>query len=125
MTINVLLIEDDPDVTETIISVLQNFIEDVEIENIIDGKGFRQGLWRNKEWALVVLDIMMPGITGFEVCEQIRHFPGTKNVPILALTGYDTVQNENRIMASGASRYLAKPFEINDFLRETKALLKG
>jgi len=121
---NILLIEDDKDVSETITSVLNNFIEHINLEQIADGSHFRNGKWREKEWDLMILDIMMPGITGFEVCEQVRSFPGTKNVPILALTGYDTLQNEKRIMAAGASRYLAKPFEINEFLKDVKELLR-
>ncbi len=121
---NILIIEDDPDVIETIISFITNFIPESTIEQINDGTTFRMGLWRKQKWDLMILDIMMPGITGFEVCEQVRNFPGTREVPILALTGYDTMKNEKRIMAAGASRYLAKPFEFNDFLREVKSLLR-
>ncbi len=124
MNKRILLIEDDPDVSETIISVIQSFFENAHIEHIVDGKGFRTGLWRAGEWNLVILDLMMPGITGFEVCEQLRSYPATRSVPILALTGYDTLQNEEKIKAAGATGYMAKPFEVPRFMEEIKKLLK-
>ena len=120
----VLLIEDDPDVAETIISVLVSFYEGTKVEHIVDGEGFRKGSWREGGWDLVVLDLMMPGITGFEVCEYLRSYPPTKLTPILALTGYDTLQNEERIKAAGATGYLAKPFEVVQFNDEIKRILK-
>ncbi len=125
MSLKVLLIEDDLDVSETIISVLQSFYEGSKIEHITDGDGFRKGSWRQGGWDLVVLDLMMPGITGFEVCEHLRSYHNTKGTPILALTGYDTLQNEERIKAAGATGYLAKPFEVASFNDEVKRILKG
>lgn len=121
--IQVLLIEDDMDVAETISSVLTNFFDGVEILHIVDGPGFRTGTWRQKKWNLVILDLMMPGMTGFEVCEKLRSFGLTSQVPILALTGYDTLQNEERIKAAGASGYMAKPFEVMKLKTEIDRLL--
>jgi CheY-like chemotaxis protein len=120
---HILLIEDDPVVSDTIVSVFENFFEDVKVEHLIDGTGFRKGNWKKQAWDLVVLDLMMPGITGFEVCEQLRGFPATQKTPILALTGYDTLQNEQRIKASGATGYMAKPFEVDKFLLEVKRIM--
>jgi CheY-like chemotaxis protein len=124
MSIKVLLVEDDADVSETVISVLKGFFEGAKVEHIVDGDGFRQGGWREGGWDLVILDLMMPGITGFEVCEQLRSFPATNGAPILALTGYDTLQNEERIKAAGATGYLAKPFEVPVFINEVKRLMR-
>ncbi len=121
---NVLLVEDDLDVAETIVSVFENFFEGSTITHILDGHDFRKGDWKTKSWDIVVLDLMMPGITGFEVCEQLRSQKTTKMVPILALTGYDTLQNETRIKSAGASGYMAKPFEVDKFLKEVKRILR-
>lgn len=118
----VLVIEDDPDVIETITSVLTSFFTDVEIQKISHGDQFRRGLWKEGRWSVVILDLMIPGMTGFDVCERLRAYPSTRDVPILALTGYDTLQNEERIKAAGASRYLAKPFEVKEFLSEVRLL---
>ncbi len=121
----VLLIEDDPDVSETIVSVLQNFFQDVEYLHISDGPEFKKGLWRKPGWSLVILDLMMPGMTGFEVCEHLRGFAATAKVPILALTGYDTLQNEEKIKAAGATGYMAKPFEVRKLKEEIQRIAKG
>ena len=120
----ILLVEDDADVYETIVSVLENFFEDIEIEHIIDGKDFRRGTWRQGGMKLVILDLMMPGITGFEVCEYLRKNPRTRDVPILALTGYDTLQNEIRIKKAGATAYMAKPFEVDGLIKEIRKFIK-
>lgn len=50
----ILLIEDDPDVSETIISVLTSFFKGVEIEQIVDGVGFRKEKWKEVPWSLVI-----------------------------------------------------------------------
>ncbi len=120
----VLVIEDDPDVSDTIISVLTNFFQDVHVEHILDGRQFRRGQWRVGPWNLVILDLMMPGITGFEVCEQLRGFAVTSKVPILALTGYDTLQNEEKVKAAGATGYMAKPFEVKKLMEEIKRIAR-
>lgn len=120
----ILLVEDDPDVSETIISVFTSLYDGADVLHITDGESFRRGQWRAGGFDLVVLDLMMPGITGFEVCEQLRSHSATRSVPILALTGYDTLQNEERIKAAGASGYLAKPFEVPAFNSEVQKLLK-
>jgi len=120
----VLLIEDDPDVSDTITSVLSSFFEGSEVFHLEDGGGFRKGTWKEGGWDLVILDLMMPGMTGFEVCEQLRANPTTRRVPILALTGYDTLQNEEKIKAAGATGYMAKPFEVKKLLDEIKKVIK-
>ncbi|MFN0117246.1 MAG: response regulator [Elusimicrobiota bacterium] len=121
----VLLLEDDPDVYETIISVLESFFTGVEVEHFVDGAGFRSGNWQKGGWSLVILDLMMPGITGFEICEQLRAYPSTQKTPILALTGYDTLQNEEKIKACGATGYMAKPFEVRKLKDEIERLIKN
>jgi CheY-like chemotaxis protein len=122
--IRVLLIEDDPDVAETIGSVLDNFYEETELLHIVDGSEFRTGLWRSGKWNIIILDLMMPGMTGFEVCERLRSYGPTSKVPILALTGYDTLQNEEKIKAAGATGYMAKPFEVMKLKSEIDRLIQ-
>ena len=119
----VLLFEDDPDVAETIHSVLGTFYPGVEILHFSDSIGFRKGTWKRGPWDLVLLDLMLPGVTGFEICEAIRGNQDTRKVPVVALTGYDTLQNEEKIKSVGASGYLAKPFEVPGFLKEVERYL--
>ena len=119
----VLVLEDDADVADTILTVLSSFYPGTETTHISDGAEFKKGKWKTGGWDLVIMDLMMPGVTGFEACEAIRANRSTANVPVLALTGYDTLQNEERIKAAGASGYMAKPFEVPRFLIELKRLL--
>lgn len=119
----VLLLEDDRDVAETVISVMTSFYPNAQVVHLLDGNDFRKGDWRSGGWDIVIMDLMMPGVTGFEACEAIRANRTTAKVPVLALTGYDTLQNEERIKASGATGYMAKPFEVPRFLTELNRLL--
>jgi DNA-binding response OmpR family regulator len=119
----VLLLEDDKDVADTVTTVMTSFFPNTEVVHLVDGGDFRKGLWRTAKWDLVVMDLMMPGVTGFEACEAIRANRSTATVPVLALTGYDTLQNEERIKAAGATGYMAKPFEVPTLLAEIKRIL--
>jgi CheY-like chemotaxis protein len=121
--IRVLLLEDDPDVADTVSSVITSFYPGSQVTHLADGADFRRGQWRAEKWDLVIMDLMMPGVTGFEACEAIRANRATARVPVLALTGYDTLQNEERIKAAGASGYMAKPFEVPRLLTELTRLL--
>ena len=58
----------------------------------------------------------MPGMDGFEVCERMKNDPNTSHIKILAVTGYDTKENKDRILQMGANGYLEKPTEKNKLL---------
>ncbi|MHC5019765.1 MAG: response regulator [Planctomycetota bacterium] len=72
---------------------------------------------------LVILDIVMPGVNGFEVCREIKQNPETSNCRILVLTGYPDESNIKRILEYGADRWLRKPLEIGDLREEVASLL--
>jgi CheY-like chemotaxis protein len=72
---------------------------------------------------LVILDLIMPGMDGFEVCRRIKENSGTSHIKILAITGYDTDENRERIIEAGADGYLAKPLERGILLQQIEGLL--
>jgi excisionase family DNA binding protein len=72
---------------------------------------------------LIILDLHMPGIDGFTVCRQIKQNPATEHIKILAVTGFDSKETHDRIMAEGADGYLAKPVDRETLLRNVEALL--
>ena len=72
---------------------------------------------------LIILDLFMPEMSGFEVCRQIKKGPETSHIKILALTGYDIKENRDRIMEAGADDYMAKPVEKDVLLRHVEDLL--
>lgn len=78
--------------------------------------------FHQSEYNLVILDVMMPGMNGFDVCEEIRKT--NKIVPILFLTAKDTSEDKVRGLKLGADDYLTKPFNLEEFLLRVQILLK-
>jgi len=74
---------------------------------------------------LVLLDIMMPGIDGYEVCRRLRQKPETAEVPIMFLSSLEEVQNKTRGFEAGANDYLTKPFEMLEVKARVRSLLKA
>jgi phosphoserine phosphatase RsbU/P len=74
---------------------------------------------------LVLLDIMMPGLDGYEVCRRLRQMPETAEVPIMFLSSLDEVQNKTRGFEMGANDYLTKPFEMLEVKARVRSLLKA
>lgn len=72
---------------------------------------------------LVLLDIMLPDIDGFEVCRQIRKDPRTANVPIIMLTGKKAQEDHDKGVLCGANSYLVKPFKSAMIIDEINRLL--
>ena len=74
-----------------------------------------------KAFALVILDVMLPGIDGFEVLERLRHF---SDVPVLMLTTRGAASDRIRGLKSGADDYLPKPFEPDELFARVKSILR-
>src|SRR5215831_1387965 len=74
---------------------------------------------------LVLLDIVMPGMDGYEVCRRLRQMPETSEVPIMFLSSLEEVQNKTRGFEVGANDYLTKPFEMLEVKARVKSLLKA
>ena len=74
---------------------------------------------------LVLLDIMMPGLDGYEVCRRMRQMPETAEVPIMFLSSLEEVQNKTRGFEAGANDYLTKPFEMLEVKARVRSLLKA
>jgi two-component system response regulator MprA len=115
---HILIIEDD----EGILQVLQRGLsyEGYSVETALDG---RDGLVRARVRppSLVILDWMLPGLDGLEVCQRLR---SAGNVPILMLTAKDTVADRVEGLDAGADDYLVKPFEFDELLARIRALLR-
>ncbi len=74
---------------------------------------------------LILLDIVMPGMDGYEVCRRMRQMPETAEVPIMFLSSLEEVQNKTRGFEVGANDYLTKPFEMLEVKARVKSLLKA
>ncbi len=116
----VLVVDDDNAVIKVILRILAKD-KNYEVHSASDG--FQAGnLFGEIKPALVILDIKLPGIDGFEVCRMIRK--KNKNVKIIAITGYDSEETRKKIIASGADVYLPKPFKAEELLTKVRALIE-
>ncbi|KPL82545.1 transcriptional regulator [Thermanaerothrix daxensis] len=114
----ILIIEDD----EAIQRILRRALtyEGYVVESAQDGESGLK-LFRESRPDLVVLDWMLPGIDGLEVCQRLR---AASKVPILMLTAKDTVQDRVQGLDAGADDYIVKPFQVEEFLARVRALLR-
>ena len=118
MGIRILVIEDEPKISDLIKRGLIYEGYTVDVAN--DGE---QGLSRARDNQpdLVILDLMLPGIDGFEVCKRLR---AADDVPILMLTARDAVTDKVKGLDSGADDYLTKPFNFDELVARVRALLR-
>jgi len=120
----ILVIDDEPEVGNLVKDIAAEKFPSAEVRVVYDG--FAAGRILSGEYLpdLIILDIMLPGINGFEVCRQIRSGSEfLKGVKILAVTGYDTTENKEKILASGADDYLAKPLEVATLAEKMRKML--
>ncbi|WP_410514658.1 response regulator transcription factor [Paenibacillus sp. BR2-3] len=118
MSANILIIDDD----KTISTMMRRGLtyEGYDVKVADSGK---EGLHcvLDKEPDLIVLDIMMPGIDGLEVCRRLRKDGG---IPILMVTGKDSIADRVQGLETGADDYLVKPFAFEELVARIKALLR-
>jgi DNA-binding response OmpR family regulator len=73
---------------------------------------------------LIVLDVMLPGMTGLEVCRQLRSIPAYASIPIIFLTARNMLEDKIKGFDAGADDYLPKPFEFGELAVRVRALLR-
>src|SRR6202050_4717461 len=73
---------------------------------------------------LILLDIMMPGMNGFEVCRHIKATPETRLTPVVLVTGLSETEDRIKGINAGADDFLSKPIDLNELLARTRSLLR-
>ena len=115
----VLIIEDEKKVSGFIKKGLEEQMFTVDVA--LDGEAGIRRL-QQKEYDIVILDVVLPGMNGFEVCKQIRRIkPG---IPVLMLTALGTLDDKVTGLDSGADDYLTKPFHFQELLARMRALAR-
>jgi len=112
----ILVIDDEPVVLDLVRDVVKELSHqfDVEVARDAFDAGRSVALFRPQ---LIFLDLMMPGVDGFEVCTRLKRDPATTHTEIIAITGYYTDANMERILAAGAAACLKKPLDVVDVRR--------
>jgi two-component system alkaline phosphatase synthesis response regulator PhoP len=119
MNSNILLVEDETGLVLTLSDRLRS--EGYNVEAIYDGTTAVERATRD-HFGLIILDVMLPGKGGFEVCEELRQ--RGFSTPILMLTARTQVADKVRGLKTGADDYLTKPFEMAELLARVEALLR-
>jgi len=113
----ILVVDDEPAVTQLIARSIKVAHPDYEILEAHDG--FHAGtLLATLKPDVVILDLRMPGMDGYEVCRMIKSNPSTKHAEVVVVTAYDSPENQKRIVDCGARVCLSKPLDMDVLLKE-------
>jgi len=115
----ILLVEDEAKLCELIARALK--AERYAVDTAVDGNSGWE-LADAYEYDLIILDLMLPGVSGTEILRRVRR--KNQHVPILILTARDAMQEKVRNFEAGADDYLTKPFAFAELLMRAKALLR-
>ncbi|MED0826996.1 response regulator transcription factor [Bacillus pacificus] len=115
---HILIIEDEENLADFL--ELELKYEGYKVDIQFDGrKGLEAALEKNYD--LILLDLMLPGLNGIEVCRRLR---ATKNTPIIMLTARDSIMDRVTGLDSGADDYLPKPFAIEELLARMRVIFR-
>ncbi|MFQ5520179.1 MAG: response regulator [Candidatus Methylomirabilia bacterium] len=117
----ILIVEDDAGFLAAMVEVL-NLQQGYKVESAQDGY---EGLIKVGTFQphLVILDLRMPGLDGFQVCRRVKADPATHATKILAVTGYSEWDARQAILEAGADAFLEKPFDLRELAAQAARLL--
>ena len=121
MTSKVFIVEDEPDLRDTLTYNFEN--EGFTVKSFSNGESFLESLSKNKP-NLVILDLMLPGISGLDVCRELRSDDNFNDIAVVMLTAKS--EEIDRIVGFelGADDYVTKPFSVRELILRVKVLLK-
>ncbi|HET6670633.1 MAG TPA: response regulator transcription factor [Pyrinomonadaceae bacterium] len=119
----VLIIEDDPDISES----LKYNLEREGLNTIVAAtgeQGLSEALNERNPPLLIILDLMLPGMSGTELCRRFRREPLTRRTPIIMLTAKGSESDRVAGLDLGADDYITKPFSVRELLARVRAVLR-
>ncbi len=116
--VTILIVEDDEDVRNAIVEALRE--DGIDVESVTNGV---EGLYQAQNWEFdaIVLDVMLPGLNGWEILKRIRR---EKKTPVLMLTARGDVEERIHGLNSGADDYLVKPYDPGELVARLRALVR-
>ncbi len=120
MTRHVVLVEDEPNIAEAIRFLLGR--EGWRVEMLANGNSAAEVI-RNAAPDLVMLDVMLPGKTGFEILAELRGHTATADLPVLMLTARGQARDRESAEKAGVSRFMTKPFSNAELLATVRDLV--
>jgi DNA-binding response OmpR family regulator len=115
----IFVVDDDPAMVEAVAAVLS--LDGFDVDGASDSTAALRAVLRDPP-ALLVLDVNMPGLTGWELCEIVRRQPLTRDLPVLFLTGRGEVRDRITAMQVGGTDHLTKPFHAEELRARVRAL---
>jgi DNA-binding response OmpR family regulator len=117
----VLLVEDDEDLGELVKYNLEK--NQFKVDWVLDGKEALESIKTNR-YNLIILDLMLPGISGLDICKEIRKNSTNKDVPVIVLTALSDEDTKVKGFSMGADDYVTKPFSMKELLARIEAVLR-
>jgi len=123
MSKSVLIVEDDPDIAE---GLRYNLERDgfAAVVALTGEKGLAAALDRGGPPSLILLDLMLPGMSGVELCRRLRQEPSTRRTPVIILTARDSESERVAGLELGADDYVTKPFSVRELMARVRAVLR-
>ncbi|BCB97138.1 DNA-binding response regulator [Dissulfurispira thermophila] len=118
---NIFVVDDEIDIVELISYNLKK--EGFSIDHAYDGESALKKIRGNK-YDLIILDLMLPGIQGLELCKIIRTTPEISSLPVIMLTAKGEELDKILGLEMGADDYITKPFSIRELVARTKAIIR-
>jgi DNA-binding response OmpR family regulator len=119
----VLIVEDDPDIAESLRYNLERDGLEARIAETGE-KGLAAALDAKSPPSLVILDLMLPGMSGTELCRRLRREPATRRTPIIMLTARTSETERVAGLDLGADDYITKPFSVREVMARVRAVLR-
>lgn len=121
--LNILIVEDEEDIAE---GLRYNFVREGFRPTIAESgeKGLRLALDEKQPPALILLDLMLPGMSGIELCRRLRQEPATEQIPVIMLTAKAAENEKIEGLEIGADDYITKPFSVKEVVARVRAVLR-
>jgi DNA-binding response OmpR family regulator len=119
----ILIVEDDPDISESVKYNLER--EGLPVVVAATGEeGLAKGLDQKNPPALMILDVMLPGMSGLDLCRRFRREPATRRTPIIILTARGAESDRVAGLDLGADDYITKPFSVRELTARVRAVMR-
>ncbi len=119
--VRILVVDDDPEITDLLKLDLE--LMRFDVHTAADGAAAVKKVTETA-YDLMIIDVMMPRMDGYEACQKIRHLPNGKELPIIMLTAKGTLADKVRGFNAGVDDYLVKPFEFQELMVRMRALFR-
>jgi CheY-like chemotaxis protein len=118
----ILIAEDDNDIRELIVLTLQ--FHGFTVDSAEDGQAAVEKAQKNPAYDVILMDVRMPRMTGYQACRALKENQQTKNIPVIFLSAKGQEQEIQTGLEAGASDYILKPFAPDDLVRTIQRVLK-